>query len=128
MEPTIFRAAAVLAALNVLTLAWLWTTPEPPEALSWGELNMSLHTAADAVSPETPARTTAGLEALDGLLAARLSAEAAARGVEPSLPDAALRAEAVADGDPEGDAALRLLAAYERGFEALGLWMDELGR
>ncbi len=121
MERLLTRAALGLALINIGALAWLYQVPMPPPRIP------PIEEVADPnegvlMLPEdrSPRRNMA---ILDGILAERLIAEATARGVPPALPDDALREEAAlaaADSEP----ALRLLAAYEHAFDALGLSLD----
>ena len=107
---------ALLIPVNLLTLAFLWLLPAPPQGQPL---------AASSIAAPLPIAET-GLGALDQILAARLVEEARRRGVEAVLPAAEIRAAAAAALSDSGPAAAALIAAYEEAFSDIGTPLESL--
>jgi hypothetical protein len=125
MERILLRAALGLVVINTGVLLWLHQQPLPPDRIPEVEAVPDPHEGsleAEQAEPEDQS-----MAALDAILAQRLTAEAAAQGLTPALPDDTLR-QAAARAPADSDEALLLLAAYEREFATLGLSLDGLGQ
>lgn len=119
--PRLQTAAGALAAAAALCAGASWLLPMPPDTLPYEPPPPPMH--APLAEPDVRALEDAhqirGMKALDGLLEARLLAEAP----DADLPDPALREAGTSDG-PAGPDAEALLVAWGDAFRAQGLQLD----
>ena len=125
MEGILLRAAIGLTVINTGVLLWLYQQPVPPDRIP--DIEDVPDPFENTMVEEPTERESREMATLDAILAERLIAEAERQGAVPALPDIALR-QAASSAPADSDAALSLLAAYEQGFAALGLSLDELAR
>lgn len=117
-----------MAVVNAGVLLWLHAQPMPPSRLPEIEtVPDPYESTLKATQATQAAPPSQDMAVLDAILAQRLIAESTSRGVVPALPDDTLR-QAAASATADSDAALSLLAAYERAWVALGLSLDGSGQ
>lgn len=128
LEQLLTLAAFVLLAGQGLLLASLWNRPEAPEALPEVEEQAPRRRKRTPPTQATvaPDADRAAVVLLDQMLAERVTAAAARRGVDPRGrgPSEAQRQAALADPDPAGPAVLALVDAWSAALVELGESFD----
>lgn len=123
-QDTILVAALGLLGLQVVLFAALRAQPDPPAELP--DQDLPQRSAERTDDPAPPDLDKSSVEVLDHLLAERVRAAAARRGVDPAplLPSEAVRAAALAAPSPVGPAVDALIQAYKRSLASLGETLD----